>query len=209
MNVVFAFLEENWLNLLLVLVGLSAFVTYFWQKRDSKRAAATLLKSQIDSVEKSILQLKNDHDLGNQSVYNSGKILSENLWEKYKHLFVKELSQSEIDLIQRFFDNAEQIERTRADITKSMMLSWEQHGAMQHNLACNLIEKNILSGNLELSDTKARPEGWNDFEKRLDRVDFGYTPDLVIKFLIKALDNFVNLTGTTAYEKIRKLSFER
>ena len=57
MNVVFAFLEENWLNLLLVLVGLSAFVTYFWQKRDSKRAAATLLKSQIDSVEKSILQL--------------------------------------------------------------------------------------------------------------------------------------------------------
>lgn len=67
----------------------------------------------------------------------------------------------------------------------------------------------MLSGNLELSDTKARPEGWNDFEKRLDRVDFGYTPDLVIKFLIKALDNFVNLTGTTAYEKIRKLSFER
>lgn len=144
MNVVFAFLEENRLNLLLVLVGLSAFVTYFWQKRDSKRAAATLLKSQIDSVEKSILQLKNDHDLGNQSVYNSGKILSENLWEKYKHLFVKELSQSEIDLIQRFFDNAEQIERTRADITKSMMLSWEQHGAMQHNLACNLIEKKYV-----------------------------------------------------------------
>ena len=70
--------------------------------------------------------------------------MSENLWEKYKHLFVKELSQSEIDLIQRFFDNAEQIERTRADITKSMMLSWEQHGAMQHNLACNLIEKKYV-----------------------------------------------------------------
>ena len=209
MEILFNFLRNNWLDVLLVLVGLSAFITYFWQKRDAKRAAATLLKSQIDAIEKVIIQLKSDHDLGNQSVYNSGKIISENLWEKYKHLFVKQLSQSEIDIIQRFFDNAELIERTRVDITRSMMVSWEQHGMLQHDLACILMVNDIVSKDFELENININREEWYKFEKRLDRHDFGYTPDMVIKFLMKALDNFSNLTGTTAYEKIQKASFDK
>lgn len=203
------FIANNWLDLLLVFMGLSAFITYYWQKKDSKRAAATLLKSQIDGIEKVIIQLKNDHDLGNQSVYNSGKIISENLWEKYKHLFVKKLSQSEIEIIQRFFDNAELIERTRVDITRSMMLAWEQHGELQHNMACMFMAKEAFLDNRDLGDIDIDYDNWMEFEDRLNGLDFSYTPKMVIKFLIRALDNFTNLTGTTAYEKIQKISFDK
>lgn len=209
METLVSFLKTNWLDILLVLVGLSAFITYFWQKNDSKRAAATLLTSQIDAIEKSILQLKNDHDLGNQAVYNSGKIMNENLWEKYKHLFVKQLSQSEIDIIQRFFDNAEQIERTRIDLTRSMMIAWQQHGALQHRLAYTAMARKILTDDSDLDDINLDKTEWFALEKKLDKFDFSYTPNMVVESLMKALDNFVNLTGTTAYEKLRKSSFEK
>lgn len=209
MKGILTFLQGNWLDILLVLVGFSAFITYFWQKKDSKRAAATLLKSQIDAIEKAILALKNDHQLGNQSIYNSGKIMNENLWEKYKHIFVKELSQSETEIIQRFFDCAEQIERTRADITKVMLFEWEQHGGLQHDVVWSLIFQNIILNDVELSKIQIDKEKWNDFENSLDGYNFGYLPGIIVESLVKSLENFTNLSGTTAYAKIQKSSFEK
>ena len=201
------FLQNNWLDILLVLVGLSAFITYFFQKNNEKRTAATLLKSQIEGIEKAVMSLKNDHKLGNPSIYNSGIIMNENLWEKHKHLFVKKLSRSENDIIQRFFDNAEHIERSRANITNSMMSSWEQHRRLQHNLAGIWITSSLEDS--ELENIKIDIDAWNQFERMLDRCDFGYTPDMVVNSLIRALENFSCLTGTTAYEKIRKISFDK
>ena len=72
------FIATNWVNMLLVIVGLSAFVIYFWQKRDKKRTAATLVKGQIDLIEERVRSLKNDHQLGNIAVYHSKTILQEN-----------------------------------------------------------------------------------------------------------------------------------
>lgn len=82
---------KEWSDLLLIAVGLSAFGVYYWQKRDEKRSAATLIKGQIDLIEERIYALKSDHQLGNISIYHSKAILQENLWEKYKHLFIKRL----------------------------------------------------------------------------------------------------------------------
>ena len=131
------YLLINLADILLVVVGLSAFGVYFWQKHDEKRTAATLLKSQINSIEKNITVLREDHRLGNRSVYHAKKILNDNLWEKYKHLFVKILDQSEIELIQRFFDNAEQIERSRLDILRTITTSWEHQSLIQHKFVLN------------------------------------------------------------------------
>ena len=99
-----SFISENWLNILLVIVGLSAFGVYFAQKRDQRKSAATLLKSQIDAIEKSVAILRNDHDLGNISVYQLNVLINENMWEKYRHLFVKRMTRSETDTIQEFYD---------------------------------------------------------------------------------------------------------
>lgn len=209
MELTMNFLKNNWLNILLVLVGLSAFVIYFFQKRDEVRTAATLLKSQIDGIEKAVMSLKNDHRLGNPSIYNSGKIMNDNLWERYKHLFVKKLSQSENEIIQRFFDKAEHIERSRVNITNSMMSSWEQHRILQHKLAYNWIISMLSADTTQIGDVVNGMNSWKKFEDELDNCDFGYTPDMVVDSLIRSLENFSYLTGTTAYEKIRKISFDK
>lgn len=110
---------KEWSDLLLIAVGLSAFGVYYWQKRDEKRSAATLIKGQIDLIEERIYALKSDHQLGNISIYHSKAILQENLWEKYKHLFIKRLQKSDAELIQKFYDSAEQIESMQEVIFQS------------------------------------------------------------------------------------------
>lgn len=196
-------LLENLINIFLVIVGLSAFGVYFWQKHDDKRTAATLLKSQINSIEKNISVLKEDHRLGNTSVYHAKKILNDNSWEKYKHLFVKILDQSEVDIIQKFFDNAEQIERARLEILNTMIVSWTHQSLIQHEFALGALGERPDDFKQFF---KAKIDFFNDIMKNLD---LAYTPEIAISSLVKALDNFTLLSGTTAYQKIQKYSFDK
>ena len=52
------FIKNNWLNLLLVLVGASAIFVYALQKVNEKKAAATKVLLQVDQIEKTIATLK-------------------------------------------------------------------------------------------------------------------------------------------------------
>jgi len=137
------FIENNWLDMLLVIVGLSAFGVYFWQKNDEKRIAATLIKEQIDIIEERVLYFKNDHQLGNISVYHSKIILQENLWERYKHLLVKKLQKSDVEIIQKFFDCAEQIEHARSDIVHTINHSWEHKSQIEHQIIGEVVQTEI------------------------------------------------------------------
>ena len=204
--IILSFIAENWLNLLLVVVGLSAFGVYFWQKRDDKKTAATLLKSQIDSIEKIITVLKEDHRLGNLSVYHSRQIINESLWDKYKHLFVKLLSQSEVEIIQKFFDNAEQIERARHDILHTITMSWEHHSFVQHYYATLCTREIEIEDGFEFQQSSDKLDA---FEEWLKNHDLTYTSNIAIDALVNNLRNFTLLSGTTAYQKIQKHSFDK
>ena len=191
------FILKEWSNLLLVIVGLSAFVIYYWQKRDHRCTAATLLKGQIDTIENRVALLKEDPHIGNESVYRSKSILQDNYWEKNKHLFLKQLSQSEVEQIQKFFDNAEQIERVRNDIIKTITMAWEYDSLAEHICVANVLIDNPNWNNLRV------------FERKYFNFSFQVTPPMPINVLMKHLDNFVNISGTTSYQKIQHISYDR
>lgn len=188
---------RDWSDLLLVFVGLSAFIVYYWQRRDEKRTAATLLKGQIDTIEKRVTILKEDHRIGNSSVYRSKIILQDNLWEQNKYLLLKKLSQSEVDMLQKFFDDAEQIERVRQDIIRTITIDWEHISLAEHIAVAQAIVN-------DFSWDKA-----HKFGKKFDDLNLGYTPDISIDVLLKHLENFNMISGTTAYQKIQHLSYDK
>lgn len=210
------FISTNWVNMLLVIVGLSAFVIYFWQKRDKKRTAATLVKGQIDLIEERVRSLKNDHQLGNIAVYHSKIILQENLWEKYKHLLIKNLQKTDAAIIQKFFDSAEQIEHARSDIIQTITHSWEHKSLAEHQVIANIIQKEIdkqLStsgkpnekGEIQIQVETNKFEVFRQVYRPLDLV---FTPDIAISALIKHLNDFDMLSGTTAYKMIQDWSYD-
>ena len=211
-----SFFQNNLIDILLILVGLSAFGVYFKQKRDEVRTAATLVKGQIDLIEERVGVLKNDHQLGNIAVYHSKIIMQENLWEKYKHLLVKKLQKSDVAIIQKFFDNAEQVEHARSDIIQTMMNSWQHKSAVEHQIVGDIVQTEIDNC---LSEVGERGQGMN-FQVQIDMskvdafrrvyrpLDTVFTPDIAISALVKHLNSFDMLSGTTAYQTILNWSYD-
>lgn len=193
------FLRYNWSDLLVSIVGLSAFAIYFIQKRDKVRSAATLILGQINSIEECVSELREDHQLGNISIYHSKVILRDNLWEQYKHLFVKRLSTPEYEIIQRFFENAEQLERAREDIINTITTAWKEKSVVLHQVIGGMVASNEAVSHEEIQK----------FQVPFGALDIVFTPDVAIQALTKNLNNFNFLTGTTAYEKIRKKSYNK
>lgn len=205
-HTVFTFIRD-WADVFLIAVGLSAMIVYIFQKRDKKRSAATLILGQIDSIEEKIGILKNGHQLNNVVVYHSKTIISENTWEKYKHLFAKELSQSEHRMIQNFFDTAEQLERTRADIVMVIKNAWADKSSVEHQIIGEMIKNDVLTTSMpnEMRSSKEM----NLFQDRYKPLDLVFTPDIAINSFVNNLNNFTMLSGTTAYEKIQHYSFSK
>ena len=191
------FLQKYWNDLLVAIVGLSALLIYYFQKRDRLYSAATLIVGQIDQIEKSISILKDDPQLGNISIYNTKVIIRENMWEKYKHLFVKRLTTPEYELVQRFFDHAEQLERSRIDINGTILNAWKDKSTIEHQFVGQM----ILEGKSIAEIT--------EFSSNFRPLDLVFTPDITINALVKSLQNFNELKGTSAYTKIRKKSYNR
>ena len=197
------YLSANWINILLVLVGLSAFGVYFTQKRDHRRSAATLIKEQIDSIEKSISLLRNDKDLGNVSIYRINPIMRENLWEKYRHLFVRTLSSSEMNLVQEFYDSAEQIERARQDIIKVIENAWTHKSLVGHLKYADFI-------NESLGKVSEQPQTKIDyFRERFDPLNTEFTPGVIVDVITRNMMYFKALSGTSAYKKIEKIAYDK
>lgn len=205
-HTVFTFIRD-WADVFLIAVGLSAMIVYIFQKRDKKRSAATLILGQIDSIEEKIGILKNGHQLNNVVVYHSKTIISENTWEKYKHLFAKELSQSEHRMIQNFFDTAEQLERTRADIVMVIKNVWADKSSVEHQIIGEMIKNDVITTSMpnEMRSSKEMTL----FQDRYKPLDLVFTPDIAINSFVNNLNNFTMLSGTTAYEKIQHYSFSK
>lgn len=205
-HTVFTFIRD-WADVFLIAVGLSAMIVYIFQKRDKKRSAATLILGQIDSIEEKIGILKNGHQLNNVVVYHSKTIISENTWEKYKHLFAKELSQSEHRMIQNFFDTAEQLERTRADIVMVIKNAWADKSSVEHQIIGEMIKNDVITTSMpnEMRSSKEITL----FQDRYKPLDLVFTPDIAINSFVNNLNNFTMLSGTTAYEKIQHYSFSK
>lgn len=191
------FIGKNWLDLLLLVVGLSAFFVYCCEKRDKLQTGATLIIGQIDLIEKRVKSLKGEHQLGNIAMYHSKPILKgNNMWEEYKHLFVKKLSRTEYELIQEFFDNAEQLERTRQEILSTIVTAWYDKSSVEHQKVADMVlsEENWINA-------------YMNFKNIYRPLDLVFTPDIAISALTKNLNNFEMLTGTTAYQKLQKRSY--
>lgn len=198
----FDFINSNWLDILIAIVGLSAFGVYLWQKHDQVRTAATLVLGEIDLIEKRVSALMNEGQLNDVSIYYSQSVLSENLWGNYKHLLIKYLSPAETTLVSRFFENAQRIETARSDILESIRIDWNHASLIEHYYA------GVLT-NVYLQKDKAEKieEDIETFKDYYGRLDLTLTAKLSTRLLNKYLSNFSVLSGTTAYAKIQKLSF--
>ena len=91
--------QHDWM--VTIFVGLFAVLIYYKSKMDKERDAAKLILQEVRYADQKVRNYRT------YSSYNfTEKILPTNSWNKNINLFIRVLTESEIDLISRFFSSA-------------------------------------------------------------------------------------------------------
>ena len=100
------FLNDN-LGAVTFVVGFLAIYLYLKQRRDRKRDAASLILQEIRYAEQ---QIRNAKITNPPSYFLASKLLPTNSWNDNIHLFIKDLKETEIDMISAFYSKATYID---------------------------------------------------------------------------------------------------
>lgn len=168
--------RHNWL--VTFIVGVFAIVLYLKQKQDKKRDSASLILQEIRYAEQKVRHYRT------YGTYNfTEKLLPTNSWNRNINLFVNDLKETELDLISKFFSNAEYLD--------------------------NVIET-IARYNNENVIRPATPELVNAEAKvRIDSADIEPTAHKLIAAISQEIENIYNTPATSKLTKISEMSWYR
>ena len=107
-----------------------------------------------------------------------------------------------INLSNLFFDNAGMLERVRAEIVDLIITAWHDKSAVSHKIIADLLKEKAQSGNPVEQKIET-------FKKDFSECDTSFTPNISIASLMVSLNNYYPLSGTTAYQKLKKISFSK
>ncbi|OUP23424.1 hypothetical protein [Gemmiger sp. An194] len=106
------FVCANWLNILLVVVGASAFFVYWAQERRKISEAASLIIMQIEDLQKRIREIGSyisEGILNDSAFYESQILFKTDYWNQYKHYFIRKLDSFSFNTIDEFYNCATEI----------------------------------------------------------------------------------------------------
>lgn len=106
------FISTNWLNILLVIVGASAFFIYWAQERRKVSEAASLIVMQVEDLQKRIREIGSyisEGILNDTAFYESQVLFKTDYWNQYKHYFIRELDSFSFSTFDEFYNCATEI----------------------------------------------------------------------------------------------------
>lgn len=106
------FIVTNWLNILLVVVGASAFFIYWAQERRKVSEAASLIIMQVEDLQKRIREIGSyitEGILNDTAFYESQMLFKTDYWNQYKHYFIRKLDSFSFNTFDEFYNCATEI----------------------------------------------------------------------------------------------------
>lgn len=136
---------DDWLNILLILVGLSAFGIYKLQERKKISEAASLIVLQIEELQERVREISTfieNGKLNDINFYESLPLMNENYWDKYKHYFVQEIDANSFTSLNLFYQYIAEIQEQQL-LTKNLQKNTFFH---TQNLIANIETQFIFNG---------------------------------------------------------------
>ena len=123
------FISTNWLDILLVIVGASAFFIYWAQERRKVSEAASLIVMQVEDLLKRIREIGSyisEGNLNDTAFYESQILFKTDYWNQYKNYFIRKLDSFSFNNFDEFYNCVaeilEQQEFTKENNTKKYAL---------------------------------------------------------------------------------------
>ena len=175
-----------------IITGAFALYVYYKQKRDEKIKAARILLIEIYDCENLIESLKTQ----GVNLVNTRKVISINSWEKYKHLFARDLDTRELKLIDNFYQQCS-------------LLNFELEES--YNLPNHSKEKAriIIKKHADFSESSTTIEEYEKKKKSLsffEKDSYWYQAFAPKENMIKRIQSIQNISSTMAIEKLKETS---
>lgn len=114
-------------QLIAIIVAIVAAFAYWHQKMTEIKTAATLVISQIDETEAIIDLMQKPENLDTRVLYKTPDIMKENYWQKYKVLLLRHLKRTDLDVLDRYYENIDLIHRGKKCVEDGLKENWKWH----------------------------------------------------------------------------------
>lgn len=173
-----------------VIVGLVALLVYWLRKRSEKQNAAIVIVMDIRHAEQVVLSILEKGSIDR----TLKKIITENNWAKYKHLFAGDFSIDDFSAFNRFFDACVEISEARM----RMMSIFDENLKAKAAIAQQL----VIS--LESSDSDDDKKKRSDLIRKIESEIYTFEPGEPQNRILHNLQLMGRLSNTIAFEKLKK-----
>ncbi|MBQ4618390.1 MAG: hypothetical protein IJB25_00710 [Clostridia bacterium] len=146
---VLTFLSANWIDVALILVGLSALLIYWIQERRKVSEAASLIVMQVEDLQKRLREIATyivEGQLNAGAFYESQVLLKTDYWDKYKHYFIRKMDGFSFNTFDAFYSCAEEVleqqqlmknlQKNSFFLTQQAIMNAEMNSIMQNLSLC-------------------------------------------------------------------------
>lgn len=189
------------INILLVIGAFTALIIYFFQDKAKKREAAALIVTQIEELKEKLLQINNitiDNTINEKAFYETLDIITDNQWEKYKHIFIKKIDSYSFKTINNFYEYVLSI---REQLLFVKQLQHQQYFNIQ-----GMLDTNCNSFLLEAINLSISSKNLDDFKKLLTEKEVNDEVEKQQKeFIFALLDNLMKANPNFNAEQFWKI----
>lgn len=107
------FIKNNWVDVLLIIVGSFALATYILQERKKKIDAASLIVLQIDELQERLREIFTyivDGQLNETAFYESLPLMDTDYWNQYKHYFVRKMDATSYMALNQLYEYVSEVQ---------------------------------------------------------------------------------------------------
>ena len=200
-------------QLIAIIVAIVAAFAYWHQKMTEIKTAATLVISQIDETEAIIDLMQKPENLDTRVLYKTPDIMKENYWQKYKVLLLRHLKRTDLDVLDRYYENIDLIHRGKKCVEDGLKENWKWHSLEYSVLLKEYNELKVKTNEETSIEKKSELEkAFNEKEGGLreffneDRI---FRPGVAIDMIVNVLECFQSIKGTSTYQSLRKMSYRK
>ena len=205
------FLNSNFLQtLILVSTVVVTLLIYLDKNRKNIKSATTILVLQIKNIEKNVEYLNAEgvsgETINEQQIHYSIPIFEENAWDKYKHIYASRLSSSDFSKIEQFFEIAQAIRIQQQQIKQKIQENIFAKTIHYYQQQFNRINACVVDASEDRENLCFRDMDYT--LKLYNNPKFSVGTFLHKEYgsgLIKGLNRYQRLTGTTVFERLCKI----
>ncbi len=185
-----------------IATSLSVFVVvaiYFGQLRKERREAARILLMEIRNAEKTITDIKNSG-----IVTEMTSLLPVSNWQKFQHLFISDLNQDELILLNDFYNLCAIVQQEIDRMKAHLPVSHEEKIRVTQQIFGRLAERHLKEDNFKQGSEYIKDR--DSVLETLNKEELVFQPSLNAVRIRQYVPNVRYVTATTCDQKLKRIA---